>query len=507
MRERQVTMTAGNSASDGRAAGKMTAKKKKTTTAKKTDGKKRAAKKTAGKKKTGKKRVAEKTPARKPPAKKTPARKPPAKKTPAKKAPAKKATAKKTTAKRTTAKKRAAGKASVRKKPTGKRTGIKKPPDWQILAVKAEAEEPAAERTSEPEAETAFEPGGAMASEPGAETAFEPGGATASELGAETASETTSETAAEAAATEEPKAAAGGAGMKRLQSAESQRRFSRQMREEAKRIGFVPTMGAFHEGHLTLMRKARGQNDVVVVSIFVNPLQFGPGEDYEKYPRDLARDLDKARAEGVDAVFIPEPAEMYPPGFSTKISVGPMADKLCGAQRPGHFDGVCTVVLKLLGIVQPHRLYVGQKDAQQAILLQKMLIDLDVDVRTTVVPTQRDKDGLAMSSRNRYLNEEERAMAPRLYEALRLAQREILVGGERDPKALAARMRDLILSGTKFEIEYLEMVDPETLDPRPILTGRLLIAIAARLGPARLIDNLQINVPGGRMAERFAHRH
>lgn len=302
------------------------------------------------------------------------------------------------------------------------------------------------------------------------------------------------------------KTAAGAAapGMKRLQSAESQRRFSRQTRDEGKRIGFVPTMGAFHQGHLDLMRKARGQNDVVVVSIFVNPLQFAPGEDYEKYPRDLARDLDKAREEGVDAVFIPETAEMYPAGFATNISVGPLTEKLCGAGRPGHFDGVCTVVMKLLGIVQPHRLYLGQKDAQQAIVLRRMTEELDVDVKVTVCPTKREKDGLALSSRNAYLSEEERAMAPRLYEALRLAQREILVGGERDPKRLSARMRDHIVKGTTLEIEYLEMVDPESLNPRTVLTGRVLIAVAAQLGPARLIDNLLINVPGGRMAETFS---
>jgi len=160
--------------------------------------------------------------------------------------------------------------------------------------------------------------------------------------------------------------------------------------------------------------------------------------------------------------------------------------------------------MKLLGVVQPHRLYLGQKDAQQAIVLQRMIEELDVDVKVTVCPTKREKDGLAMSSRNAYLSEEERAMAPRLYEALRMAQRDILVGGERDPKQLSARMRDHIAKDTTFEIDYLEMVDPESLEPRPVLTGRVLVALAAQLGPARLIDNLLINVPGGRMAETFA---
>lgn len=289
--------------------------------------------------------------------------------------------------------------------------------------------------------------------------------------------------------------------MKRLQSSESQRRFSRQAREKGKKIGFVPTMGAFHKGHLSLIRKARGQNDVVVVSIFVNPLQFGEDEDFDLYPRDLARDLDLTRQNGVDAVFLPEVSEIYPPGFTTGISIGPMAGRLCGAFRSGHFDGVCTVVMKLLGIVQPHRIYLGQKDAQQLRILQRMIEDLNVDVKVVACPTVRDKDGLAISSRNSCLSPQERAQAPRLYEALRLAQREILVDHVRDPKRLEARMRDHILQDIGFEIEYIGMVDPETLEDRPVLSGRTLIALAARLGRTRLIDNIMINVPGGRMAE------
>jgi len=298
------------------------------------------------------------------------------------------------------------------------------------------------------------------------------------------------------------KKAAGTEGMKRFQSAESQRRFSRQAREAGKKIGLVPTMGAFHEGHLSLIRRARAQNDVVVVSVFVNPLQFGPHEDYEHYPRDLARDLDRAREAGADAIFVPEAGEMYPPGFSTRVSVGPMTTQLCGAARPGHFDGVCTVVLKLLGIVQPHRMYLGEKDAQQVTILQKMIDELSVDVKIVTCPTVREKDGLALSSRNAYLAPEERAVAPRIYRALRFAQREILVGGEREPERLRARMTEQITDGTPFAVEYVAMVDPETLVERRELSGRTLIAIAARLGRARLIDNLLIHVPGGRMAEK-----
>jgi pantoate--beta-alanine ligase len=292
--------------------------------------------------------------------------------------------------------------------------------------------------------------------------------------------------------------------MKRLQSAESMRRFAREAREAGRTIGFVPTMGAFHEGHLSLIRKARAQNDVVVVSIFVNPLQFGPHEDFEHYPRDLARDLDRARELGVDAVFIPETAEVYPAGFAVRVSVGPLGERLCGAARPGHFDGVCTVVLKLLGIVQPQRMYLGQKDAQQLILIERMVADLNVDTRVVACPTVREPDGLAMSSRNAYLTPEERAaLAPRLYQALRSVQRAILVEHERDATRLRERMRALIEDGAGIEVEYIAFVDPETLADRPVLTGRTLIALAARLGKARLIDNILINVPGGRMAEQL----
>jgi pantoate--beta-alanine ligase len=295
---------------------------------------------------------------------------------------------------------------------------------------------------------------------------------------------------------------AAGDGMKRFQSAESQRRHSRQAREAGQKIGLVPTMGAFHEGHLSLIRRARGQNDLVVVSIFVNPIQFGPDEDYERYPRDLARDLDRAREAGADAVFLPEVEEMYPPGFSSRVTVGPITERLCGATRPGHFDGVCTVVLKLLGIVLPHRVYLGEKDAQQLIVLQKMVDELNVDVKIVPCPTVREKDGLAMSSRNAYLTEEERALAPRIYRALRFAQREILVGGERDPERLRARMTEQLTAGAPLAVEYLAMVDPETLEDRATLSGRTLIAVAVGLGRARLIDNLLIHVPGGRMAEK-----
>jgi pantoate--beta-alanine ligase len=304
-----------------------------------------------------------------------------------------------------------------------------------------------------------------------------------------------------------PQTKGAGESMKRLQSAASQQRHSQRERDHRKVIGLVPTMGAFHEGHISLMRRARGQCDRVVASIFVNPLQFGPAEDYTRYPRDLARDIDRASEAGVDVVFIPEVEEMYPQGFTTSVAVGRLATRLCGARRPGHFDGVCTVVMKLIGIVRPHRLYLGEKDRQQLIIIQRMIADLNVDVKVVACPTVRERDGLALSSRNIYLSPEERALAPRLYQSLRLAQREILMTGQRDPQDLRARMEAHILAdGAPFAIEYIAMADPETLDEQPKLSGRVLIALAAKLGDTRLIDNILINVPGGRMAETVPHR-
>ena len=191
---------------------------------------------------------------------------------------------------------------------------------------------------------------------------------------------------------------------------------------------------------------------------------------------------------------------MYPEEFTTKVTVGPMAQRLCGAHRPGHFDGVCTAVMKLLGIVQPYRLYLGEKDAQQLQIIRRIVIDMNLHVKVVSVPTKREKDGLAMSSRNALLSEGERAEAVKLYEALRMAQKDILIGNERDPESLIGRMRAHILSDSGFEIDYVAAVDPETLEDRSILKGRTLIALAARLGSVRLIDNILINVPGGQLA-------
>ena len=195
---------------------------------------------------------------------------------------------------------------------------------------------------------------------------------------------------------------------RRFQAPPSMKKYCRTLQKTGCSIGFVPTMGYFHDGHIALIRKARQQNDEVVVSIFINPMQFGPNEDSGSYPRDLPRDMDVCRDEGVGAVFIPETKDLYQDGFGTKISVGAIGDLLCGASRQGHFDGVATVVLKLLEIVKPNRFYLGQKDAQQALIIAKMVEDLNLDPKLIVVPTVREKDGLALSSRNTYLSEEER---------------------------------------------------------------------------------------------------
>jgi pantoate--beta-alanine ligase len=255
-------------------------------------------------------------------------------------------------------------------------------------------------------------------------------------------------------------------------------------------IGLVPTMGALHEGHLSLVRAARTEMDFVVVSIFVNPLQFGPGEDLEAYPRDEQRDLEKIRGEGVDAVFMPGVEDMYPPGTETTISVGRLGEILEGAHRPGHFDGVCTVVAKLFNIVGPERAYFGQKDAQQAAVLKQMARDLDFDVDLEIGPIVREPDGLAMSSRNAYLGGEDRARATTLYAALQ-AGRELAAGGER-LEVVEKRMWSVLAATDGVEPHYASAVDPDTFgSPRG---GRVLLAVAARVGPARLIDNLLIDI-------------
>jgi pantoate--beta-alanine ligase len=255
-------------------------------------------------------------------------------------------------------------------------------------------------------------------------------------------------------------------------------------------VGLVPTMGAFHEGHLSLMRAARSDCATVVVSLFVNPAQFGPGEDLAAYPRDERRDAALAAEEGVDLLFAPPPEEVYPPGFDTTVEVAGLTDVLCGdPARRGreHFRGVTTVVTKLFNMVGPDVAYFGQKDAQQAIVIRRLVRDLDMPVRIEVRPTVREPDGLAMSSRNAYLDAAERERALALSRALRAADAEVAAGRRDAASVLAAARRELDASGV--EPEYLELRSADDLSPAERVNGRTLLAVAARVGRARLIDN------------------
>jgi len=254
-------------------------------------------------------------------------------------------------------------------------------------------------------------------------------------------------------------------------------------------VGFVPTMGYLHEGHLSLVRRARQECQHVVVSIFVNPTQFGPHEDYQRYPRDEARDLSLLAPLGVDVVFIPTAEEMYPSGYCTWVEVtGPLAQRLEGASRPGHFRGVTTVVTKLLNIVQPHRAYFGEKDAQQLRIVRRLVADLNLPVEIVPCPTVREPDGLAMSSRNTYLSPEERERALALHRSLVLAQ-ELVRAGVRDAAHIRQRMREA-LAGPGIRLDYVSIAHPETLEELERIEGPALALVAAWVGPARLIDNM-----------------
>ncbi len=263
-------------------------------------------------------------------------------------------------------------------------------------------------------------------------------------------------------------------------------------RQAGKRIGFVPTMGALHEGHRSLMRVARRECEVLVASVFVNPTQFGPGEDFEQYPRPIDADLAACRDEGVDVVFIPSVAEMYPPGEVTRVSVARLTEGLCGRHRPGHFDGVTTVVAKLFNIVQPDRAYFGQKDAQQAVVIRRMVRDLTWPLEIVVCPTVREADGLAMSSRNAYLSPGERRQATSLHAAL-LWGKEQIQAGERRVMKLTAGMRGRVEAAGPCWIDYIELVDAETLEPLSTAAGACLLALAVRIGSTRLIDNMPVD--------------
>lgn len=269
------------------------------------------------------------------------------------------------------------------------------------------------------------------------------------------------------------------------------RSVARKLRKEGKKIGFVPTMGALHEGHLSLVRQARALADIVVVSIFVNPIQFGKGEDFETYPRDLARDAEMVATRGVDYLFAPRVEEVYPQNFCTYVIVEKLGDRLCGLSRPGHFRGVTTIVMKLFNIVQPNFAFFGQKDAQQAAIIKCMVRDLCVDTEISVCPIIREPDGLALSSRNVYLTPEQRAAAPILYKALSSGKR-LFDSGVRDAGALLSTMRQTIESEPLARIDYVSLVHPDTLEEVSVIEeGRkVLAALAVYIGRTRLIDNM-----------------
>ncbi|MFQ3548275.1 MAG: pantoate--beta-alanine ligase [Armatimonadota bacterium] len=260
-------------------------------------------------------------------------------------------------------------------------------------------------------------------------------------------------------------------------------------RSNGKNIGFVPTMGALHDGHISLIKASKSNNDFVVVSIFVNPTQFLPSEDLDSYPRTLASDTEKCEQNGVDVVFAPSANEMYPDNFNTWVEVYEIQDLYEGSRRKGHFKGVATVCMKLFNIVNPDRAYFGQKDYQQLLIIKKMIKDLNMHIEIVAVPTVREEDGLAMSSRNTYLSSRERHIAPIIYKSLKAAE-DAYKMGSRDPKVLLAIVEDVLSTDTHIEPYYVELVDAETLLPVEKITKQVVILIAAKLGSTNLIDNI-----------------
>jgi len=277
--------------------------------------------------------------------------------------------------------------------------------------------------------------------------------------------------------------------MKVIKSIPALKSAVRRWKSKNRTIGFAPTMGYLHEGHLSLVRASKKKADVTVVSIFVNPTQFGPKEDFRTYPRDFERDAGLLKKEGVDVLFYPDADKMYPGGYKTYVEVHDLQDKLCGRSRPGHFRGVSTVVLKLFNIVRPDYAFFGQKDAQQAIILRRMVRDLDLDVRVEVVPIVREADGLAMSSRNTYLGPDGRKAGLSLSRSLRQAKMRI-GAGERRPAVILSAMKEMIAAEPLARIDYIEAVDMDTLEPVKEISEGTLIALAVFIGKTRLIDNM-----------------
>ncbi len=276
-------------------------------------------------------------------------------------------------------------------------------------------------------------------------------------------------------------------GIKEMQS------LSKTFKKRGKGIGFVPTMGALHKGHLSLIKRSKDECDVTIVSIFVNPTQFGPQEDFDKYPRDPEGDLNKLKPIGVDVVFMPETHEMYPSGASVIVDVGDIGEILCGKSRPGHFNGVATVVTKLFNIVMPDRAYFGQKDFQQSVIVKRIVKELNLDIDIVVCPIVREPDGLAMSSRNTYLNNEERRSATVLYKALKLGEELILSRGIKDASIVKQEMERLIDSEPHARVDYIDIVDTRDLHPVREITHPVALCLAVWIGGTRLIDNIIID--------------
>lgn len=279
--------------------------------------------------------------------------------------------------------------------------------------------------------------------------------------------------------------------METIRTVSWMKEMTREARQEQRLIGLVPTMGALHAGHMALVERARKECAPVYASIFLNPTQFGPNEDLSRYPRPLEADLEKLTHAKVDALFLPSPEEIYPVGFSTYVHVEGISERLEGKSRPGHFRGVATVVLKLFEIVQPHFAYFGRKDAQQVRIIQKMVQDLNLDVQLVICPTVRESDGLALSSRNGYLNPEERKAATALYRALEAAEAE-LAAGIKDTLELQRTMHKVLEKEPRARVDYAEIVDAETFEPVVRIGRRSYALLAVHIGKTRLIDNMLI---------------
>ncbi len=280
--------------------------------------------------------------------------------------------------------------------------------------------------------------------------------------------------------------------MKVTKTIKSVRKLVKSARDKGKKTGFVPTMGALHIGHISLIEKAAKECDFVVVSIFVNPTQFGPGEDFKKYPRPFKNDLDICRKAGVDVVFAPSPQEIYPGENLTWVNVEKLTEPLCGRSRPGHFRGVATVCAKLFNIVTPDIAYFGQKDAQQAIVIKRMVADLNMPLKIVVCPTVRRADGLAESSRNKYLSERQKRDATYIYKALKKCE-SLIKAGTKNSKTIIGEMKKILNEVPSIKIEYISIVDAETLQELKEIRGKVLAAVAVKIGSTRLIDNIVVD--------------